>query len=68
MTARMAAAIRRGWLAREVVKTFAAPSNRVVIAAGIASDRSACSITPTAWPNETPGARLNDNVTDGNPS
>ena len=64
----MAAAIRYGWLASEVVNTFAEPSYWVAIAAGRARDRSILWIAPMASPSENPGARLNDRVTDGNPS
>src|SRR2546426_10557201 len=65
-TVMRAARMRRGWLAREAWKAWAVPWKPAWMEAGRPISRSAVWMARTAWPRETPGARLKESVTAGN--
>ena len=53
------------WLATACWKTWALPSKLVAMLAGRPISAAAALMSATAWPSATPGARLNEMITDG---
>ena len=61
-----AARMRSGWLASASRNTCAVPEKLPRTVAGIPSSAVFASTASTASPSDTPGARLNDTVAEGN--